>query len=80
MKALNAQVVSTLPVKVSAVIATPTPMTAGLGVVRASFGVDVTVLPRLGATLGIETGAKAKDGDPGPTGTVLGAGLSYAFR
>jgi hypothetical protein len=50
------------------------------GLVRASFGLDVTIMPRLGATLGVETGATADDDDPGPTGTVIGAGVSYAFR
>lgn len=54
-------------------------VTASAGVFRASFGVDVAVLPSLGLTLGLETGAEAKDGDPGPAGSVFGAGISYAF-
>jgi len=50
------------------------------GLVRASFGADVTIMPRLGATIGVETGQNAGDGDPGPDGTVFGAGISFAFR
>jgi hypothetical protein len=53
---------------------------ASAGLFRVSAGVDVTVMPKLGVTLGVESGATAKDGDPGPTGTVFGAGVSYAFR
>lgn len=54
------------------------PVQAGL--LRVSIGVDVALLSKVGATLGLETGQKAKDGDPGATGSTFGAGLSYAFR
>lgn len=54
--------------------------TRSTGLFRASVGFDVTLTPKIGATLGIETGAAAKEGDPGPRGTSFGIGLSYAFR
>lgn len=50
------------------------------GLLRVSFGVDVALFPKVGATLGLETGQTAKDGDPGASGSTFGAGLSYAFR
>jgi len=50
------------------------------GVFRVSFGADIAVLPELGVTVGYETGAEADAGDPGPTGGLLGIGLSYALR
>ena len=50
------------------------------GQVRVAAGVDVTIIRSLGATIGVEGGQKAKDGDPGARGVVFGGGLSYAFR
>lgn len=50
------------------------------GLLRVSLGADVALFPKMGLTLGWETGAVAKDGDPGATGGIVGAGLSYAFR
>jgi hypothetical protein len=50
------------------------------GLIRFSGGVDVTVIPALGLTLGYEFGAKAGDDEPGPRGSIFGIGLSYAFR
>lgn len=50
------------------------------GAFRASVGVDVTLAPRLGMTIGFESGKKATDGDPGPRGSALGIAVSYAFR
>ena len=50
------------------------------GLFRVSAGLDVGLMPRLGVTIGGETGAKARAGKPGPTSAVFGAGLAYAFR
>lgn len=50
------------------------------GAIRASFGLDVTVAPQIGLTVGYETGADAKDGRPGPRGGVFGVGVSYALH
>ena len=49
-------------------------------VIRVSSGIDVSFGGRYGATIGVETGAKAPDDEPGPRGTVFGLGLSYALR
>ena len=49
-------------------------------VIRASVGVDVTLASRLGVTIGYESGARAKDVDPGPRGGAFGVALSYALR
>ena len=48
--------------------------------VRASFGVDVAVVPSLGITVGYELGQTADAGEPGPTGGTFGVGVSYALR
>ena len=50
------------------------------GLIRFSLGVDVTVIPALGLTLGYEFGAKADVGEPGSPGSMFGIGLSYALR
>ena len=50
------------------------------GVIRFSGGLDVALTPRFGVTIGYEAGAKADAGEPGPTGSIFGIGLSYAFR
>lgn len=50
------------------------------GAVRASVGVDVTVAPQIGLTVGYEAGATATVGKPGPIGGIFGVGLSYALR
>ena len=47
---------------------------------RASVGVDVAVLPRVGVTLGYEFGATADAGEPGPNGGIFGLGVSYVMR
>lgn len=47
---------------------------------RASVGFDVALLPALGFSFGYEFGADAEDGEPGPTGPLLGIGISWAFR
>jgi hypothetical protein len=47
---------------------------------RVSIGVDAAVLPGLGLTLGFEGGANARAGTPGPGGSLLGVGISYALR
>jgi hypothetical protein len=53
--------------------------TVSNGVIRFSGGLDVALTPGLGVTVGYEAGAKADAGEPGPTGSVFGIGLSYAF-
>lgn len=50
------------------------------GLLRVSIGVDAAVLPRLGVTVGYETGQKAKDENPGARGGIFGAGVSYALH
>lgn len=50
------------------------------GAMRASVGLDVTVAPQIGVTVGYEAGANAKAGTPGPSGGVFGVGVSYALR
>jgi hypothetical protein len=50
------------------------------GLVRASFGVDVSVVPSLGITVGYELGQEAGLDEPGATGGTLGVGISYALR
>ena len=50
------------------------------GAIRASVGLDITVAPQIGLTVGYEAGADAKEGKPGPRGGVLGVGVSYALH
>ena len=50
------------------------------GVIRFSGGLDVALTRGFGVTIGYEVGAKADAGEPGPTGSIFGIGLSYAFR
>jgi opacity protein-like surface antigen len=50
------------------------------GLLRASFGVDVAVVPSLGITVGYELGQTADEGEPGATGGTFGVGVSYALR
>jgi hypothetical protein len=50
------------------------------GLVRASFGVDVAVVPSLGITVGYEMGQTAEADEPGATGGTFGIGISYALR
>ena len=50
------------------------------GLIRFSGGLDVAVIPAVGLTIGYEAGQTADAGEPGPTGSVFGIGLSYAFR
>lgn len=50
------------------------------GLFRASAGVDITLAPQLGLTVGYEDGARASGADPGPRGGVVGVALSYALR
>jgi hypothetical protein len=54
--------------------------TVSNGLIRFSGGLDVAVTRALGLTVGYELGATADEGEPGPTGSVFGIGLSYAFR
>jgi hypothetical protein len=50
------------------------------GLLRASFGVDVAVVPSLGITVGYELGQTAGANEPGATGGTFGVGISYALR
>ena len=50
------------------------------GLLRASLGVDVAVVPSLGITVGYELGQKAGEDEPGATGGTVGVGISYALR
>ena len=50
------------------------------GLFRVSIGVDAVVLPRLGVTVGYETGQKAIDAEPGVRGGIFGLGVSYALH
>ncbi len=50
------------------------------GLIRASFGVDIAVVPALGITVGYELGQKAGEDEPGATGGAFGVGVSYALR
>lgn len=50
------------------------------GKFRVSFGADITVVRKIGLTIGYETGAEARAGEAGPSGDIFGVGLSYAFR
>lgn len=50
------------------------------GLVRASVGVDVAVVPALGITVGYEFGQKAGEDEVGATGGAFGVGVSYALR
>lgn len=50
------------------------------GRLRGAVAADVTVVRNLGLTLGYESGSEAGAGESGPTGPVLGVGLSWAFR
>lgn len=49
------------------------------GVARAGVGVDLGITKSLGATVGAEFGATRAKGLGGPTGTLYGIGVSYAF-
>ena len=53
---------------------------ASKGFFRASVGLDVTLAPQIGLTVGYEAGSQAKDPDPGPRGGVFGVAVSYALR
>ena len=50
------------------------------GPIRASVGLDLTIAPQIGVTVGYEAGADAKEGTPGPNGGVFGIGVSYALH
>lgn len=50
------------------------------GQFRGSIGGDITIIPRLGATVGYEFGGTTAAGEAGTSGGVFGAGVSWAFR
>jgi hypothetical protein len=54
--------------------------TVSSSLLRFSGGLDVALTPGLGITIGYEAGKNAADDEPGPTGSLFGIGLSYAFR
>jgi len=54
--------------------------TATSNLVRFSAGADVALLRSVGVSVGLESGGKAKDGKPGPRGTLVGFGVSYKLR
>lgn len=49
------------------------------GLFRAAIGADAGITPALGVTLGVEFGGTRPRGFGGPSGTLYGVGLSYAF-
>lgn len=49
------------------------------GMFRASFGLDAAITRSIGATVGVETGQAAPADGAGPTGTMWGAAVSFAF-
>lgn len=53
---------------------------ASAGLVRVAIGADITLLPRVGLTVGFEGGGNAAAGEPGPSASIFGVALSYAFR
>lgn len=50
------------------------------GRIRFAAAADVTVIRNLGLTVGFEGGANAKEGKPGPRGSIVAVGVSWAFR
>jgi hypothetical protein len=50
------------------------------GLFRGTIGFDVAVLPSLGVSIGYEFGAEADETQAGPTGALVGIGISWAFR
>ncbi|MGH7665194.1 MAG: hypothetical protein ACRENI_13040 [Gemmatimonadaceae bacterium] len=50
------------------------------GVVRLALGFDIAITRSIGMTIGYELGKTVEQGEPGPTGGIFGAGLSYSFR
>ena len=49
------------------------------GLVRAAAGVDVGITPALGVTVGAEFGQTRRRAVGGPSGTLYGVGVAYAF-
>jgi hypothetical protein len=49
------------------------------GVVRAAIGLDVAVARAVGLTAGVEFGQTRTREEGGPTGALLGFGVSYAI-
>jgi hypothetical protein len=49
------------------------------GLIRAAVGADFGITSKLGATVGFEFGGKRERGFGGPTGSLFGVGVSYAF-
>jgi hypothetical protein len=53
--------------------------TTSAGLFRFSIGADFAVTRALGVTAGLEAGQGRSGEDPGASGTIWGAGISYAF-
>ena len=54
--------------------------TSSTSLVRAGIGVDVSFFRKFGITVGADFGGKPDAGKPGPTSSIFGIGVSYAFR
>lgn len=50
-----------------------------VSVFRGSLGLDIGITTSIGATVGVELGAKQDAGSGKPSGTAFGAGLSYVM-
>ena len=49
------------------------------GLIRGAIGADFGITSKLGATVGFEFGGTREGGLGGPTGSLFGVGVSYAF-
>lgn len=54
--------------------------TLSRGLFRTTLGFDVAIFPTLGISIGYEVGSEAGELEPGPTGALVGIGISYALR
>ncbi len=54
--------------------------TLSRGLFRTTLGFDVAIFPALGISIGYEIGSEAGELEPGPTGALVGIGISYSLR
>ncbi len=54
--------------------------TLSRGLFRTTLGFDAAIFPTLGISIGYELGVDAGELEPGPTGALVGIGISYALR
>lgn len=54
--------------------------TLSRGLFRTTIGFDAAIFPTLGISIGYEVGSEAGELEPGPTGALVGIGISYALR